>query len=300
MRLKLLEKIWQPFGIAIRWQPSVKYILLNELNQSLSLIKSARKRVENSNKMDDLLQLVKNDDFKGLRAALQNPDPEIREAIQAEKIQVANFKNSYLNAPLHYASYMGKSHYVEILLDAGFNLDMATNDNAHAGSITALHAAVLGLIKGEAKNWNAVELLIDRGADVSLEGSQYLALSGNWIQLRGTALEFYLNSTKMDAIPKPSFSVMKKLIGGSDHQSNLKNLPLDELVKRIKAKPELEKSIQAGQKIENQMKALQADPDFIESKKLRRMEQDLDELNRVTDALDIAREKKEIAEANQN
>ena len=97
----------------------------------------------------EFFRAVKQGDLVAVRAVL-TADPELVYAVDKE-----------LSTPLHWAAWKGHAAIIEILLDAGADIQ-AHNANAHWGT-TALHAAAHGNQKA------AVEVLIRRGADINAQ-----------------------------------------------------------------------------------------------------------------------------------
>ena len=254
-----------------------------------------------------LLQLVKTNDFKVLRHILRNANGDFCTLISGKEIVMRKKPQTKIDAEpcvaLHYAAYTGNLFMLEILLDNGFNVDMIlyyTTDKDKGCFETPLAAAVRGVVYGKVQDWRAVEMLLDRGADPTIKAyMSYEKDSRSTVEMKGTPAEIYLDYDSYGRKVKPPFEMIKQLTAEKQKEATaIQCLPLNELTKKIKAKPEFERSIKVAQKIETQIIDLINDDGYIESSRLRKMEEELDELNKVVDALDIAKEKQEIAEAN--
>lgn len=94
-----------------------------------------------------MFKAVKAGDAQAVRSLLA-ADPSLVHAVDADK-----------STPLHWAAWKGHPEVIEVLLDAGADIQ-AHNENFHWGT-TPLHAAAHGNQKA------SVEVLIRRGADVN-------------------------------------------------------------------------------------------------------------------------------------
>jgi len=83
---------------------------------------------------------------------------KVKELIAADPALV-HARDSDLSTPLHYAAWKGHAELVDILVDAGADIQ-AHNQNSHWGT-TPLHAAAHG------NQPKATAALIRRGADVN-------------------------------------------------------------------------------------------------------------------------------------
>jgi cytohesin len=93
--------------------------------------------------------------FKAVKAG----DVEAVRAILAENPDAVHERDKDESTPLHHAAWQGHAAVVEMLLDAGADIQ-AHNANYHWGT-TPLHAAAHGNRK------DAARVLIARGADVN-------------------------------------------------------------------------------------------------------------------------------------
>ncbi len=98
-------------------------------------------------------------DEKELYRAVKAGDVEkVREMVSANP-QLVHARDGDQSTPLHYAAWKGHAPVVEVLLDAGADIQ-AHNENYHWGT-TPLHAAAHG------NQPQATKALIARGADVN-------------------------------------------------------------------------------------------------------------------------------------
>ena len=88
---------------------------------------------------------------------------------------------------------------------------------------------------------------------------------------------------------------MRALTNGLPKKS-VQNLPLGELNEKIRNIEKLNQAIKDAQLIERQIKVLQNDAKYIESDRLREMEEEQKALTKVMDALNIATEDHNINE----
>jgi len=81
------------------------------------------------------------------------------QSLLKEQPDLVHARDDSKSTPLHYAAWKGEAEIIEVLLDAGADIQ-AHNENDHWGT-TPLHAAAHGNRK------QATEVLIRRGADVN-------------------------------------------------------------------------------------------------------------------------------------
>jgi ankyrin repeat protein len=96
---------------------------------------------------------------KEMFRAVKAGNVELVRTLLAQDRELAHAREADKSTPLHWAAWKGHPEVVELLLDAGADIQ-AHNENHHWGT-TPLHAAAHGNQK------TAAEALIRRGADVN-------------------------------------------------------------------------------------------------------------------------------------
>ena len=109
-----------------------------------------------SSQRDDIWALAKSGDFDGIEASIEEAGRSGKAAVD----QLVNGRDSMGIAPLHWASFHGHLEAIELLLDAGANIDARDGDQ----STPLIWAAFFG-------QPTAVRLLIDREADLEIKNA---------------------------------------------------------------------------------------------------------------------------------